>query len=74
MDFFMKCARVAFSVVPGIGVRIEIEFEFDILLCFGISLAPYAVFSTRIYLQDITRPIESKHPINTVFVRPSTLP
>ena len=72
----MKCARVAFSVVPGIhvGVRIEIEFEFDILLCFGISLAPYAVFSTRIYLQDIARPAESKHPIDTVFVRPSALP
>ena len=25
--------------------RIEIEFEFDMVFCFGIRLAPYAVFS-----------------------------
>ena len=24
--------------------RIEIEFEFDMVFCFGISLAPYVVF------------------------------
>ena len=24
--------------------RIEIEFEFDMVFCFGIRLAPYAVF------------------------------
>ena len=61
----------AFSVVPRIGAgmpRIEIEFEFDVVFCFGIGLAPYAVFSTRIYLQHIAR------PINIVFVRPSVHP
>ena len=36
----MKCANVAFSVVP----RIEIEFEFDMVFCFGIHLALYAFF------------------------------
>ena len=51
---------------------IEIEFEFDMVFCFcfGIRLAPYAVFSARIYLQHIARP-ESDRPINIVFVRPS---
>ena len=24
--------------------RIEIEFEFDMVFCFGIRLAPYAIF------------------------------
>ena len=52
--------------------RIEIEFEFDMVFCFGIRLALYAVFfSTRIYLQHIARPVESDRPINIVFVRPS---
>ena len=50
--------------------RIEIEFEFDMVFCFGIRLAPYAVFSSRIYLQHIARPVESDRPINIVFVRP----
>ena len=50
---------------------IEIEFEFDMVFCFGIRLAPYAVFSTRIYLQHIARPVESDRLINIVFVRPS---
>ena len=51
--------------------RIEIEFEFDMVFCFGICLTPYAVFSTRIYLQYIAQPVESDRPINIVFVRPS---
>ena len=52
--------------------RIEIELKFDMVFCFGIRLAPYAVFfSTRIYLQHIARPVESDRPINIVFVRPS---
>ena len=51
--------------------RIEIEYEFDMGFCFGIRLAPYVVFSTRIYLQHIARPVESYRPINIVFVRPS---
>ena len=42
----MKCANAAFSVcresVLGMP-RIEIEFEFDMIFCFGIRLAPYAV-------------------------------
>ena len=54
--------------------KIETEFEFDMVFCFGIRLAPYAVFSTRIYLQHIARPVESDRPINIVFVRPSVRP
>ena len=49
-------------------LRTEIEFEFDMVFCFGIHLALYAVFSTRIYLQHIARPVESDSPINIVFV------
>ena len=41
--------------MPGI----EIEFEFDMVFCSGIRLAPYAVFFTRIYLQHIARPVKS---------------
>ena len=50
--------------------RIEIEFEFGVVFCFGVRLVPYAVFSTWIYLQYIAQPVESDHPINIVFVRP----
>ena len=45
--------------------RIEIEFEFDMVFCFGIRLAPYAVFSTRIHHQHIAGPVESDRPPNT---------
>ena len=55
-------------------LRIEIEFEFDMVFCFGIGLAPYAVFSTQIYLQHIARPVESDRPLNIVFVRLSVFP
>ena len=48
--------------------RTDIEFEFDMVFCFGIS---YAVFSTRIYRQRIARLVESDRPKNIVFVRPS---
>ena len=53
--------------------RIEIEFEFDMVFCFGIRLALYAVvvFFHRIYLQHIAQPVESGRPINIVFVPPS---
>ena len=71
MDFFVKCANVAFSVVPGRGDRDEIEFEFDILVWFGF--APYAVSSPRIYLPLITRPVEDGRLTKTVVVRPSVL-
>ena len=55
--------------------RIETEFEFEMVFCFGIRLAPYAVFfSTRIYLQHIARPVKSDRPINIVFVRTSVRP
>ena len=54
--------------------RIEIEFEFDMVFCFGIRLAPYTVFSTRIYLQHIARPVENVRPINIVLVRLSVRP
>ena len=54
---------------------IEIEFEFDMVFCFGIHLALYAVFfSSWIYLQHIARPVESDRPINIVFARPSVRP
>ena len=53
--------------------RTEIEFEFDMVFCFGIRLEPYAVFSTRVYLQHLARPVESDRPINIVFVHPSAL-
>ena len=69
----MKCATVAFSIVPRMVMempRTEIEFEFDMVFCFGKRLALYAVFSTCIYLQHIARPGESDRPINIVFVRP----
>ena len=32
-------------------------FEFNMVVCFGIHLAPYAVLSTRIYLQHTARPV-----------------
>ena len=52
--------------------RIEKEFEFDMVFCFDIRLAPNAVFlSTRIYLQHIARPVQSDRPINIVFILPS---
>ena len=54
--------------------RIETEFEFDMVFSFGMRLAPYAVFSTQIYLQHIARPVESGRPVNIVFVRPSIRP
>ena len=39
--------------------RIETAFEFDMVFCFGIRLAPDAVFfSTRIYFQHIA-PVKS---------------
>ena len=50
--------------------RIEIELEFDMVFCFGIRLAPCAVFSTRIYLLHIARPVESDRSLNILFVRP----
>ena len=53
---------------------IETEFEFDMVFCFGIRLAPNAVVSTRIYLQHIARPVESDRLINIVFFLPSVHP
>ena len=60
--------------------RIEIEFELDIVFCFGIHLALYAVFFfiffffTGIYLQHVARPVESDRPVNILFVFPSVHP
>ena len=67
MDFIMKCANVAFSVVLRKGDG-DAENWTNTVFCFGIRLVPYAVFSTRIYLQYIARPVESNRPINIVFV------
>ena len=47
--------------------RIEIEFQFDMVFCSAL----YVVFSTRIYLQHIARPVESDRPVNIMFVHPS---
>ena len=38
------------------------------VFCFGIYLALYAVFSTRIYLQHIAWTVESDRPLNIMFV------
>ena len=46
--------------------RIKIEFEFDMVFCFGIRLASYVVFSTWIYLQHIAGPVERDRPISIV--------
>ena len=59
--------------------RIETEFEFAMVFCFGIHLALYAVWFLRFCfysdeLQRIARPVESDRPINIVFVRPSARP
>ena len=35
--------------------RIEIEFEFNMVFCFSIRLAPYMFFSTQIYHQHIAQ-------------------
>ena len=38
--------------------RIEIEFEFDMVFCFGIRLAPYAIFPlgfTFLTLHDLLK-------------------
>ena len=71
MGFFMKCADV--SVVPRMVTgmpRIKIEFESSILIY--VTLAPNAVFPTRIHLQNIARPVESDRPITSCMsVRPS---
>ena len=51
--------------------RIEIEFEFDMVFCFGVPLAPYAVFSlgfTFNTLHDLLKVVVLQ---NIVFVRPS---
>ena len=56
--------------------RIEIEFEFDMVFCFGIRLALYAVvvfFHSDLPSTHCTT-FESNHPINIEFVRPSVLP
>ena len=61
--------------------RIEIEFEFDMVLCSGIRLAVYVFFfcfffffSLGFTFQHIARPVESDRPINIVFVPPSVHP
>ena len=47
----------------------ETEFEFDMVFCFVIHLASYAVFFPLGFtFQYIARPVESDHPINFVFV------
>ena len=50
---------------------IEIDFEFDMVFCFGIYLAPYAVFFHS--FQHIARPVESDRPTKHR-VRPSVRP
>ena len=74
----MKCTNDAFPLcrekVMGMP-RIEIEFEFDMVFCFGIRLALYAVFPlgfTFSTLHDLLKVIvlyTSCFP----FVRPSVV-
>ena len=40
------------------------------IFCFGIRLAPYAIFPLGFTFNTIARPIESDRPLNIVFVRP----
>ena len=54
--------------------RIEIKFEFDMVFCFGIRLATYAIFPLGFTFKTIARPVESDRPLNIVFVRPSIRP
>ena len=79
MHGFLQTANIAFAVVPRIGdgdVKLKQECEFDMVFCFGICMPPYAVvfFFAWIYLQHITRPVESDRPINIVFVHLFALP
>ena len=73
MDFFMKCANVAFSVVPRIRAgdaenwnRVWVRYG----LLFWHIFGTVCCFSTRIYLQHIARPVESDRLLNIAFVRP----
>ena len=57
------------------------EFEFDMVFCFGIRLALYAVFfffvvffSLGFTFNILHDPVESDRPLNIVFVRPSVHP
>ena len=46
--------------------KIKIEFEFDMIFCFGIRLAPYAVFPfgfTFNTLHDLLKVIVLKHRV-----------
>ena len=73
--YSFRCAKK--KKVTGMP-RIETEFEFGIVVCFFISLAPYAVFffffffSFRFTLNTLH--VESDHPINTMFVCLSVRP
>ena len=73
----MKCANVAFSVVPRIGDR-DVENWNRVWvqrgLLFWHTFGTYAVFYTSDYLQHIAQPVEGERPINLVFVHPSVLP
>ena len=60
---------VAFSVVTGMP-KIGTEFEFDFVVCFCISLAPYAVF----FHSDLPSTHCMDCPVNTMFVCPSVRP
>ena len=76
MNFFMKCANVAFSVVPRISAG-DAENLSSILP----SVLAYVwhcmfffflfFFSLGLTLQHIVRPVKSDRPINIAFVRPS---
>ena len=56
--------------------RMEIEFEFDMVFCFGIHLAPYAVFFLffHFFHSDLPSTHCTDRPINIVFVCPSVRP
>ena len=60
----LPLCRESVLVMP----RIEIEFVFDMVFCFGICLAVF--FPVGFTFKTIARPVESDRPINIVFVRP----
>ena len=81
----MKCANVAFSVVPRISARDAencnkclssiwssgLAYVWHCMLLFFFL---FVLFFTLIYLQHIAQLVESDRPLNIVFVHPSIHP
>ena len=75
----MKCANVAFSVVPTVGDGDaenwnRVWVRYGLLFCHTLGTVCCFFFSSRIYLQHTAWPVESDRPINIVFVCLSVRP